>query len=84
MSHDRGIDEEVAQGTQGPPVKLILALLVAVALAIFFFQNTRRTHIQFLWIDVNWPIWAVIGISAVGGALLMRLVGWMWSRRGRE
>ena len=84
MSHDRSLSEESDQGTEGPPIKLIAALLLAVALTVFIFQNTHDTNIEFLWIDVTGPVWAVIGISAVVGALLAKLVGWMWARRHRE
>ena len=83
MSHERAIADESDQGTEGPPIKLILLLLVVAALITFFFQNRHKTSIEFLWIDVTWPIWAVIGVSAVAGALIDRLAGWMWSRRHR-
>jgi len=71
------------EGLNGPPIKLIALLLVVIALAIFFFQNAEKAPIEFLWLDGNWPIWSVIGISVVAGVVIDRLFTWQW-RRARK
>ena len=76
-----GIDDA---GTEGPPWKLLALLVVVVALAIFFFQNGERAPVQFLWLDGDWPIWLVIGISVVVGIILDRLGTWQWRRARRR
>lgn len=77
--HDHGAHGEES-GTSGPPIKLILFLLLAVGLAIFFFQNTHDANVEFLWMDANWPVWAIIGVSVVVGMLLAWLFRMLWYR----
>lgn len=77
-------DDRVERGTNGFPFKLVALLLIVIALAIFFFQNGNRAPVQFLWLDGNWPIWTVIGISVVTGVILDRLASWQWRRAGRR
>lgn len=78
--HDDEGGTSAAAGRSGPPIKLIAFLLLTIALAIFFFQNGKDAPVKFLWMDANWPMWAVIGISVVVGVILDRLAGWLWNR----
>lgn len=85
MSYE--VDESpAASGRSGPPAKLIALLLVVVALAIFFFQNGSDASVSFLWLDGQWPVWLIIGISVVAGVVLDRLgtLQWRRARRRRE
>lgn len=84
MKHESVDIEQTAQdGSSGPPVKLIMLLLVVIALAIFFFQNGQDAAVDFLWLDGRWPVWTVIGISVLAGIVLDRLATWQW-RRARK
>lgn len=78
--------EEVtaASGRSGPSFKLIALLLVAAALAIFFFQNGSDAPVSFLWLDGQWPVWLVIAVSVVAGVVLDRLGSWQWRRARRQ
>jgi len=69
---------------EGPPWKLIATLVLVVLLAIFFFQNSNKASIDFLWLNGEWPVWAVIGISVAIGVALDRLIGWHWRRSRRR
>lgn len=71
-------------GRGGPSIKLIALLLVAVALALFFFQNGSDAPVSFLWFDGQWPVWLVIGVSVVAGIALDRLGTWQWRRARRR
>lgn len=64
----------------GPPWKLIGLVVVVAALASFFFQNGQDVKVDFLWLNVRWPLWMVIGISVALGVALDRLVTWQWRR----
>ena len=75
---------QIDESSDGPPWKLLALLIVVVALAIFFFQNGDRAPVQFLWLEGDWPIWLVIGISVVVGIILDRLGTWQWRRARRR
>lgn len=72
------------EGRTGPPIKLLALLLVVVALAIFFFQNGDDAPVSFLWIDGQWPVWLVIGVSVIAGVVIDRLGSWQWRRARRR
>lgn len=75
----------VQSGSDGsPPWKLIALVIVLAAVITFFFQNRDETAVHFLWIDGNWPVWGVIGISVAAGILLDRLFLWQWRRARRR
>ena len=76
MTYHEVRDEHRPDGSGGrnlPSVKLIALLVVAVAIVVFFFQNTDSAEVQFLWMDVNWPVRSVIIISLVAGIVIDRL-----------
>jgi uncharacterized integral membrane protein len=73
-----------AEGRAGPPIKLIVLLLLVIALAIFFFQNGDDAPVSFLWIDGQWPVWLVIGVSVIAGVVIDRLGSWQWRRARRR
>jgi uncharacterized integral membrane protein len=77
-------DGSAESGRSGPPIKLIALLVVAVALAIFFFQNGSDAPVSFLWFDGQWPVWLVIGVSVIAGVVLDRLGSWQWRRARRR
>jgi uncharacterized integral membrane protein len=85
MQHESvDIDGPDEGGSGGPSIKLIALLLVAIAVAVFFFQNGATTSIHFLWIDVSWPVRSVIVISVIAGIALDRLATWQWRRARRR
>ncbi|HSJ91873.1 MAG TPA: LapA family protein [Ilumatobacter sp.] len=67
-------------GSSGPSLKLIVLLLVVIALGIFFFQNGDDAPVRFLWMDGQWPVWLVIGVSVAAGVVIDRLGSWQWRR----
>ncbi|HWL42737.1 MAG TPA: LapA family protein [Ilumatobacter sp.] len=71
-------------GAGGPPIKLIGFVLVAAALVVFVVQNGQEAPVEFLWMDGSQRMWLIIVISAVAGAILARLAGWMWARARRN
>jgi uncharacterized integral membrane protein len=81
---DQVPQQQPSGGDEGPPWKLIALLVVVVALAIFFAQNGDDAPVEFLWLDANWPVWVVIGVSVLAGVALDRLVGWQLRRARRR
>jgi len=62
-----------------------IATIVGVAaLLVFMLQNRDTTNINFLMIEVSWPLWLVMLISAVLGALIWFGLGVMRRRSRRK
>ena len=59
---------------------VVLALLV-LALLAFILQNTEDVQFNWLMIELTMPLWLALVITAVLGALIANLGGWMLRRR---
>jgi uncharacterized integral membrane protein len=55
-------------------IGIIITVAVVVILGVFVWQNRDTVEIQFLFLGVSLPKWAVVGIFIALGALL----GWVW------
>jgi len=79
-------DEDVTE-TGGSRLSggLIAVVIVALALLVFVFQNTQSTQVEWLLFETSeTPVWLVIIIAAVAGAVLSELGGWIIRRRRRD
>ena len=63
---------------------VVVALLVAAALIVFVVQNDREVPVTWWFVEVNGPLWAVIVVAAVAGAVLTEVLGWVVGRRRRR
>ena len=81
MSDD--IVEDGAAKKRGSQVRLITLGLVVAGLGAFVLQNTVPTPVAWLVFEGSAPLWLVIVASAVAGAILSELVGWLLRRRKR-
>jgi len=63
---------------------VVLALLVTAALIVFVVQNDREVPVTWWFVEVNGPLWAVIIVAAVAGAVLAEVLGWVVGRRRRR
>ncbi len=79
-------DEELIEEPDGRRGlgKLIVVAIVGVALAAFVVQNTDDTPVSWLMFDESAPLWIVIVISAVAGAILSEAADWMIRRSRRR
>ena len=69
----------MAKQDRGAPIGLIASGVAAVVVLIFILQNTEKTKVHFLWLNVTWGIWFVIVVSMLLGAVM----GWgfrFWRR----
>ena len=55
-------------------IGIIITVVVVVILGVFVWQNRDTVEIQFLFLGVSLPLWAVVAIFIALGALL----GWVW------
>jgi uncharacterized integral membrane protein len=69
-------DGDWVERREGPSGKLIAVGIVAVILLLFVVQNTDRTHVDFLFLDGEFPLWGMI----VAGAVLGFVAGWAFAR----
>ena len=63
---------------------VISAAVIAIALIAFIVQNGTEAEVTWLFLDGRWPLWMVIVISAVAGAALSEVLGWLVRRRRRR
>jgi len=63
---------------------LILAIVLVVVAAVFMFQNTEEASVDFLFLSGQAPLYVVIFISMVLGALLAFIFGGLRRRRRRR
>ena len=63
---------------------VVSAAVLAVAMIAFVVQNRVETDVTWLFLDGKWPVWLVIVVSAVAGAVLSEILGWLIRRRRRK
>ena len=59
-------------------------MLAVAALIIFVVQNNDTVALSWLFVKVNWPLWAVIVASAVLGAIAGEALRWILKRARRR
>jgi uncharacterized integral membrane protein len=77
--HERKSDDGVKLGGGA-----IASLLGVGLLGIFMLQNRDQTTLNFLMLDFTWPLWLVILVSALFGALIWFGLGVMRRRSRRK
>jgi uncharacterized integral membrane protein len=60
---------------------LVALVAVVIALAAFVLQNTNEVSIDWLFFSADVRLWVLLLITAVLGALLANLGGWLLRRR---
>lgn len=78
-------EQEIAVDERQPPWgRIIVVGLVALALILFVVLNGADTEVSWLFFKTNGPLWVVILVSAVLGAVLSEVIGWMVRRKRRK
>ncbi len=65
-------------------IGIIVTVAVVVILGIFVFQNRERVEIEFLFFGVTLPLWIVVGVFLLLGAVLGWVWRWVMRRRARN
>jgi uncharacterized integral membrane protein len=68
----------------GAYVRLAVVAIVIILVLIFVFQNTHRVGMQFMSADFTAPLWLMLFIVLILGAIIGYGLGWMQFRRRRE
>ena len=63
---------------------VVVAVLVAVALIFFVVQNGAEVEFAWLFFDMTGPLWVVIVVAAVAGAVFSEGLGWVRRRARRR
>lgn len=79
--NDRNITD--IGGSNRAPIAMVVAGLIVIGMAIFVAQNTEDITFEFLWFNFTWPLWLVLVIVFVLGALVGQAAMW-WRRRRRR
>ncbi len=66
----------------GIPIWLIVAGVLLVLGAVFVLQNTENITMEFLWFELNLPLWVTLIIFFGLGFVLAE--GWSYMRRRRR
>jgi len=62
----------------------IYLLVIVIPVLILIFSNPESTTIKFAWVEVNAPLWLILAITFVAGAVVTRLFGWVWRTMRRR
>jgi uncharacterized integral membrane protein len=62
----------------------IASIVGGAGLIIFMLQNRDDVRVDFLWWDFTWPLWLVILVSAVVGAVVWLGLGVLRRHRRRK
>lgn len=85
MSDDR---DPVLRGNQRASAKLSGGAIASLGglglLVLFMAQNTERVTLKFLVWDFQWPVWLVVLLSALVGAVVWFGAGVLRRRRRRK
>ena len=80
MTDENGsVTEGLKRGRGG----VVIGAIVTAALIVFVAQNASDTEVTWLFFDGTGPLWIVIIVAAVAGAVLSEVVGFLWRRRRR-
>jgi uncharacterized integral membrane protein len=65
---------------------LVYGVVVLVPALVLIFSNTAATPISFAWFHGSAPLWIILAVTFVAGAVVTRLLGWAWRamRRRRQ
>jgi uncharacterized integral membrane protein len=70
-------------GADGPPVALIVGLIVAAAAALFVISNRDEVEVDFILFSVQSRTWTALVVAIALGVSLDRLFLAWWRRRRR-
>lgn len=76
-------ESDAQESGGGLNIRLVLGGLAALALALFVFQNTDDTEVNFLWVDGTIPLFLLLLITVVLTLIVVAMGTWLLRRRDR-
>jgi uncharacterized integral membrane protein len=70
MNRHHEMDRAERRIRTGQTIRVIIWLVVLVAIVVFALVNTDEVSVDWIVDDANAPLWAVIAVSAVAGAII--------------
>ena len=64
--------------------RLVAGVVLAAALALLIFQNTRSTKVKWLVFETEQPLWVLLLVTALVALVVAELVGGARRRRRRK
>jgi uncharacterized integral membrane protein len=80
--NDRNITD--VGGSSKAPIGMVVAGLIVIGVAIFVAQNTEDIEFEFLWLNFSMPLWLVLVIVFLLGAVVGQSLLWLRRRRRRH
>ncbi len=80
MADDRSASQDKTDKSR-VSAGLVGMLVLAAVLLIFIFQNTQDVKVDWLIFDATSPLWLLLLVTAIAGALLAEVAGWLLRRR---
>jgi uncharacterized integral membrane protein len=74
-------EEHRAGQRRGISLGLVVGIVITAAIAALIGQNTKTATIRWLVFEGDMPIWLLLFVTAVAGAVLSHLLGFAWRRR---
>lgn len=70
MTDNAGGSTQDPQQPEKRPIGLIVAGILGLFVVVFIFSNDHETPVRFLNVDAVMPMWAVILVSGLAGAVV--------------
>jgi uncharacterized integral membrane protein len=83
VSNQRPNQAPADSGADGPPIALIVGLIVAAAAALFVISNRDEVEVDFIVFSVQSRTWTALLVAIALGVALDRLFLAWWRRRKR-
>lgn len=65
-------------------IGIVVGVVVTIGVVALIAQNTNDATVRWLTLDGQQPLWAVLAITAIAGAVLAKLFGFVWRHRNHK
>ena len=84
MARHDDLDEHAEPDGLGISPGFVVGAVLAVALALFVGQNTKKTTVKWLVFETSQPLWLVLLVTAAVTMVVVELIGGARRRRKRK